>query len=364
MGHRGGLELLTHSSVAHAEARPARASAHLGQSGRLSRRTFAASIAALLAGCLTGQSRPRRRPVILDTDIGDDIDDTWALLMLLRMPELDLRLAVGDYGNAFYRARLLARLLDVAGRSDVPVGIGLGQQDQPGQQSGWVGDYRLEQYPGVVHEDGVQAIIDTVHRSSERVTIVCLGPAPNIAEAVRRDPTIARNAEIVGMYGSIYRGYDGAAEPAAEYNVRVDVTSLKALFAAPWRITIAPLDTCGLVVLDGENYARLHDSDDPALRALMENYRTWLPGAPYVDPNQDTTRISTTLFDTVAVYLAARDTHVRMQTLPLRITDSGHTVVDRNNGRPVRCAVAWNSLDGFERELTETLLSRPRITGP
>ena len=66
-----------------------------------------------------------RTPVILDTDIGDDIDDTWALALLLRSPELDVKLVVGDYGKALYRARLIARFLTVAGRTDIPVGVGL-----------------------------------------------------------------------------------------------------------------------------------------------------------------------------------------------------------------------------------------------
>ena len=70
-----------------------------------------------------GKSTPI--PVIFDTDIGDDIDDTWALGFLLRCPELDLKLAVGDNGKPEYRAKLLARFLERAGRGDVPVGIGL-----------------------------------------------------------------------------------------------------------------------------------------------------------------------------------------------------------------------------------------------
>ncbi len=64
-------------------------------------------------------------PVIFDTDIGDDIDDTWALALLLRCPELDVKLVVGDYGKPVYRARLLARMLQTAGRQDIPIGIGV-----------------------------------------------------------------------------------------------------------------------------------------------------------------------------------------------------------------------------------------------
>lgn len=314
--------------------------------------------AGLLAGMRAGNAAPGPAPVIVDTDIGDDIDDTWALLMLLRMSEFDLKLAVGDYGNAIYRARLLAKILDLTGRSEVPIGVGVDPVDEQGNQSGWLKDYRLEDYPGTVHRDGVQALIDTIHASPEPITLLCLGPVPNIAEALRRDPSIADNARIVGMYGSIYVGYEKDSEPAAEWNVRVDPQSLQKLFAAPWDITITPLDTCGLVVLDGANYQRIHGRNDPWLNALMENYKVWLPGASYMDPETDPTRISSTLFDTVAVYLAAEQDLVEMQDLPLRVTDEGYTVIDESNGRMVHCATAWKDLPAFEKRLTDILLGQ------
>ena len=324
------------------------------------RRTFlqqsGALTAALLTGCHTAGPVSARTPVILDADIGDDIDDTWALLMLLRTPQVDVRLAVGDFGNAIYRGRLMTKLLETTGRSDIPVGIGIGRDDEPGQQSSWIGDYQIEDYPGVVHEDGVQAIVDTIKASTQPVTLLCLGPVPNIAEALRRDPSIAENARFVGMHGSVYKGYGGDPEPAAEWNVRSDPQSLQAVFAAPWDCTITPLDTCGEVVLDGSNYRSLYESDDPWLKALMENYRAWLPGAPFVDPNLDTSRTSTTLFDTVAVYLAADEALVDMRKLPLRVTDDGFTVIDHDHGRPVNCAVAWRDLEAFERHVVSTLL--------
>jgi inosine-uridine nucleoside N-ribohydrolase len=321
------------------------------------RRTFVGtSIALALAAKVGASASGGGRPVIMDTDIGDDIDDTWALLMLLRMPALDLKLAVGDFGNAMYRARLLAKLLELTGRSDVPVGIGLGVADDPGQQSGWLGDYQLGDYPGEVYTDGVQAIIDTIKSSPEPVTLLCLGPVPNIAEALRRDPSIASNAHFIGMYGSIYKGYVGDATPAAEYNVRVDPASLQAAFAAPWECTITPLDTCGLVTLEGDNYRRLYESDDPWLKGLMDNYRAWLPGAPFIAPDHDMSRISTTLFDSVAVHLAAGGDLVEMERLPIRVTDDGYTVIDRENGRLVNCAIAWKDLGAFETRLVNTLL--------
>jgi inosine-uridine nucleoside N-ribohydrolase len=331
--------------------------------GPFTRRRFLAATTAIGLAASAGVAAVSGagRPVILDTDIGDDIDDTWALMMLLRMPELDLKLAVGDFGNALYRARLLARLLTLTGHGHVPVGVGLDAADEPGQQSGWLGAYRLEDYPGQVYRDGVQAIIDTIKASPEPVTLLCLGPVPNIAEALRRDPSIAANARFVGMYGSVYRGYAGEATPVAEYNVRVDPASLQAAFAAPWECTITPLDTCGLVVLDGADYRRLYDSEDVWLRALMANYRAWLPGAPFIARDHDMRKTSTTLFDLVAVQLAAtagqdNNEFLEMRSLPLVVTDDGYTRVDEVRGRPVNCAIDWKDLEGFEERVVEILL--------
>ena len=104
---------------------------------------------------------PARKPipVILATDIGDDIDDTWALGFLLRCPELDLKLVIGEYGKTEYRAKLLAKFLQTVGRPDIALGLGT-VADPPGEgaQAGWIRNCDLDRYPGQVHHDGPQAI--------------------------------------------------------------------------------------------------------------------------------------------------------------------------------------------------------------
>ena len=64
-------------------------------------------------------------PVILDTDIGFDVDDVWALAFLLRCPELDIKLITTDTGDTHYSAKIVAKLLQIAGRTDIPIGIGI-----------------------------------------------------------------------------------------------------------------------------------------------------------------------------------------------------------------------------------------------
>jgi len=293
-------------------------------------------------------------PVILDTDIGDDIDDTWALGLLLKSPELDLKLAVGDRGAAQYRARLLAKLLERAGRSDVPVGVGLDIEPRgEGRQGAWVKDYDLSNYPGKVHADGVQALIDVIMKSPQPVTLICIGPLPNIAEALKREPGIGRKARFVGMHGSVRVGYGGAKQPHAEWNVKCDAKACQATFTAPWEMTITPLDTCGLVTLTGAKYLRVRDAQNPIAQDIMANYRIWVPGDTNLPPNMAETR-SSTLFDTVAVYLAIRQDFCMMEKLGIRVTDDGMTVIDPK-AKEINVAIGWKDLGGFEDFLVRRL---------
>jgi inosine-uridine nucleoside N-ribohydrolase len=295
------------------------------------------------------------RPVILDTDIGDDIDDTWALAYLLRSPELDLRLVVTDYGDTVYRARVAAKLLEVAERTDVPIGVGVRQSEEGGRQDEWIQGYQLSDYPGTVHEDGVQAMIDTILGSEEPVTVIAIGPAPNLPVALQRAPEIAERARFVGMYGSVRVGYGGGDEPEAEWNVRAAPEAVRAILEAPWPVTLTPLDTCGLLEVAGDRYAAIRDSSDPLARAVIENYRLWLPHVEWIsEPEGLADRKSTTLFDVVAVQLAFDESLVEMEELGLRVSDEGMTVEDPDGSR-ARCAMRWKDMGALQDRIVERL---------
>ena len=304
---------------------------------------------ALLSLCAAAGAQTRKIPVILDTDIGDDIDDTWALALLLHSPELDLKLVTTDYGNTEFRAKIVARLLQIARRTDVPVGVGIKTSDSVGAQGPWVKDYHLAQYPGRVQRDGVQALIDTIMRSTEPVTLICIGPVPNIKAALQREPAIARRARFVGMHGSVHRGYDGAAKPSAEYNVKCDPDAFRRALTSPWSVTITPLDTCGLVRLDGQKYAAVRNSANPLAQAVIENYRIWCGEEP-----QRADTASSVLFDTVAVYLAISEKLLVMEDVGLKVTDDGFTAMDPK-GKMTHCAVSWKDLPGFQSFLVNRL---------
>jgi inosine-uridine nucleoside N-ribohydrolase len=292
-------------------------------------------------------------PVILDTDIGDDIDDTWAVALALRSPELDVKLVVTDFGNTEHRAKIVARLLEIAGRTDVPIGIGIKENDEESPQGEWVRGYDLARYPGKVHRDGVQALIDVAMAAKDGATLVAIGPSPNLKAALEREPRIAGRLRLAGMYGSLRRGYGGRPAPEPEWNVRANPGAARAVLAAPWKDAVStPLDTCGLVQLKGERYARVRDSKDPLARAVIENYRAWCPRREWCAKDAEhVTAKSSTLFDTVAVYLAISRDLVKTETTGVRVTEEGATVPDPA-ARPLAWATEWTDLGAFEEWLT------------
>jgi inosine-uridine nucleoside N-ribohydrolase len=124
-------------------------------------------------------------PVILDTDICDDIDDTWALIMLLQSPEFDIKLITTSVGDTTARTKVVAKILQAAGRTDIPIGTGIsiGEMKRGHAQDGWVKGFDLSKYAGKIYPDGVQAMIDTIMKSKEPITLIVIGPLPNIAGA-------------------------------------------------------------------------------------------------------------------------------------------------------------------------------------
>ncbi len=326
--------------------------------------TLGMAAAATAAQVQAGAAKPT--PVIFDTDICDDIDDTWALALILRSPELDLKLVTTAVGNTEAKAKVVAKFLQSAGRPDVPVGIGVVQGQGQHRQTGWAAGYALASYPGKIHKDGVQALIDMVMNSPSRVTIIAVGPVPNLAAALKREPRIAEKADLVGMYGSIYRGYGSQSKPEPEYNVKADVKAAQTVFTAAWPMTITPLDTCGLVQLQGSNYQKVLASRSPLAVAVIDNYRTWYRQGlreEHKDINEpDLERrvaeklnaSSTTLFDTVAVYLAIQQQWTTMETLPIRVMDDGLTKIEPGS-KQIRCATTWKDRTAYEDWLASRL---------
>jgi inosine-uridine nucleoside N-ribohydrolase len=151
----------------------------------------------------------------------------------------------------------------------------------------------------------------------------------------------------------VRRGYRDAT-PSAEWNVKANAAVARTVLSAGWKhMAITPLDTCGQITLAGPRFAALKASRDPLVQAILENYRLWAK-----KDRVDQLTVSTTLFDTVAVYLARPDaqTLLGLETLKIGVTDKGFTPIDPA-GRSMSVATTWKNLDAFRDLLLKTLLA-------
>ena len=285
----------------------------------------------------------QRIPIILDTDIGTDIDDSWALAMVLNSPELDLKMILTSTGDTLYRAKLAARMLETAGRTDIPIAVGIPTSVGEKSFEQWIGDYDLTRYPGRVYEDGIDACIRTITAAPETVTLVCIAPLTNVSAILKQSPEVAKKVRIVSMHGSIRMGLDGREGQIAEYNVVQDIKSAQDVFTADWPITITPLDTCGVVRLTGRRYEQICRSDNPLTRLVLEKYRIW--DSKYA--HHRSKHSSSILFDTVAVYLSFSRALLKMETLNIAVDEQGYMRITPD-AKAIDCATAWRDIDAFK----------------
>jgi len=306
----------------------------------------------------------KRRPIILDTDIGTDVDDTWALALIMRSPELELKAITTVTYDTLFRARLSAKLLDTEGYPHVPIGLGpvTTQETKFNCQQEWTGYFSLENYKAPVVRDAAGLIIDLVRQSPEPVVLMGIGPFSNIAEVVRRAPDVVEKIDFIGLGGSVYWQYFGKPGHRREYNILMDPPAASAVFKAKWHsMLMSPLDTCGNIILRGERYEQLKASLDPLAKAVMENYFLWrkfrlqhFPG----DPDYTPETASSLIADAAAVALCVDPGLAEIKTVPLSVSADGETLVDEENGTPVPCALSWHNVEDFYDFVTSRLLKQ------
>jgi purine nucleosidase len=209
----------------------------------------------------------QRRPVILDTDIGTDVDDVVALTELLRADTVDLLAVTTVYVNAALRARMVRAVLSAAGRAEIPVGVGA---DQPLLRrdalywAGWEGEGLLadeaDDAPAAPH--AVDLLIREIMARPGEVTVVAIGPLTNVALALLREPALASALRrLVIMGGRVERRADQLGERHAEHNVRCDPEAAQIVLTCGAPITLVPLDVTTQTLIRREALDDLRGGD-------------------------------------------------------------------------------------------------------
>ena len=262
-------------------------------------------------------SSPQR--VIIDTDIGDDIDDAFALALALKSPELKILGVTTTFGNTEMRARLLDRYLQAVGRNDIPVFAGPpSKTDNVMTQAAYA-----KQVPEKKHGDGAEFILRAARQHPGQITLIAIGPLFTVQAAIERDPAAFKKLKrVVIMGGSVERGYGMDAQgkpkpPEPEWNILCDPAGAKALLASGVPVFMMPLDSTQ-IPLDATKRDAIFAYGSPLTDQLTLLYHQWLGGTP----NHS---LTPTLFDPVAVTYTFRPDLCPAKPMHIDVDNKGLT---------------------------------------
>jgi len=298
------------------------------------------------------QTSAAKTKIILDTDIGDDIDDAFALALAMRSPELEIVGITTTSGDTELRARLVQRLLQENG-AEIPIAVGIATKKQTNfSQSRWAQDGP----PFQKKIEAVDFLLDQAGKAPGEITLVAIGPLTNVGGAISRDAAAFKKFKrVVLMGGSIRRGYgdlgyapDRGPEP--EYNIYSDVEAAQKLFASGVPIFMMPLDSTQLM-LDEVKRAILFSTGTAMSNSLAALYYQW------VERNRTPTP---TLFDVMAVAYVAQPKLCPVTEFHITVDEQGFTRPGAGAANASACLASDS--EKFFHFVLPTLMAPPRPT--
>jgi purine nucleosidase len=278
--------------------------------------------------CMPLTARQERSPIILDTDIGTDIDDAWALGYALKSPTFNMVGVTVSDADTPSRAKIVCKLLHRLGRTDVPVAVGRQTPAVPADrvdyQFTWAEDFQTYK---PIATPAVEFLAETIRKYPKQLTLVAVGPLQNIGDLVRMHPDVVPLVKrVVLMSGSIGANAYGPA-PMAEWNVKLAIPEAQAVYSAAWPLTIVPLDSTSYVKLEDQERDTLRKAGTPLVRSLEALLRLWA--------DWPTSRM--TLHDQLAIAEAQHPGRFfgRCEAMPVRVDNQGFTRVDKASGRSI-----------------------------
>jgi purine nucleosidase len=307
----------------------------------------------LLAGhAASAEEQKKEKPVpasvIFDTDIGTDIDDAYALVALMHRPELRVLGVTTVSGDAVARARLAAKLMQVAGSTwaSVPVYAGLSGTTQYMKQVEWAQGFTS---PSLHAAGGVDFMRREINARPGEITLIAVGELTNVAALLDSEPGIAKKIRAISlMGGSIYRGYAPGSKPEPEWNIKSNAAAARTVFTSGVPLLVAPLDSTADLKLTPEMRVQLFSRGTPlndalaSLNSIWRHTNTWKG----VDP---------TLFDVLAVDLVEARKPYKLAALHVDVAADGLTKVVEGTKANASVALEIDAAT-FMQNFVETLV--------
>jgi purine nucleosidase len=294
-------------------------------------------------------SPDRPQPILLDTDIGTDIDDVYALILAALSPEFDLRAVTVVNCDVNLRARLARRVLNLLGRNEVPVSVGAAVSLTPGERRGWIGHEGL----GVTFPDETEPLavspeeadsMDAAQRiaactlsaaqSGTPLTIFTIGGMTNLALAIRCYPEATRTIGQVIAMASTFHGF-GEENARPEHNIACDSVAAEIVLRSGLPLTLVGLNVTQQTTMTATEVDALESIGGPLADALVGMHRIWFEviGRDH-SPMHDGLALALPLDPSLLTLVPA------VATVPAHGPRVGHTIYHEPQGDEPACLVA------------------------
>ena len=303
-------------------------------------------ISAALCLILAFTSQAEKQKIIFDCDLGGDIDDAYAVGLVLSSPEFEVLGLVMDNGNTPERGRVACRLLYETGMTHIPVVLGRQTDDSRSHQFAWADGFETIK---PVKQSGRDFIIEQLNTYPGEIILFTVGPVTNMQDIIKKDPEALKKARhIYCMFGSFYVGYGNSPIPTNEWNVRADVKASKAFVSCGATITYAGLDITNIKLTDAYRQ-RLTLRNSPLTDAIDGLYTLWRY-EDYAQPDP-------TLFDVVPVAMLLWPDLFQTRPAHVDIVGEGYTVVVE--GQEPNCEIGMSvNTDELLKRVTKRLLKQ------
>ena len=195
--------------------------------------------------------------VMLDTDIGSDIDDALALAYLLRNSRCDLLGITTVSGEPHLRAKIASAICREAGRPNIPIHVGaanpvFGPNRQPNApHAGALGDGGGADYAEQV--TAIDFLRNEIRSRPGRITLLAIGPLTNIALLFAAEPEIPTLLKLLVLMGGQHTRWAPNRKVVAEWNLYCDPQAAAMVFAAPVEILAIGYDVTTLCSMKADN---------------------------------------------------------------------------------------------------------------
>ncbi len=222
--------------------------------------------------------------IILDTDPG--IDDAQAIAFAVAHPDIELLGLTTVFGNASVEitTRNALTVLDQFSQPQIPVAKGAGKPIQQSRfpspdfvhGSDGMGNLNLPSPKAqAVDESAADFIIRSASESPGTISLVAVGPLTNIAEAVKKDPSLpSKVKELVIMGGTFNEA--GNVTPVAEANFINDPHAADEVFAHDWPAKVIGLDVTLQTRLGDEDLLKIKEKCNAAGQFLWDSSRFYI----------------------------------------------------------------------------------------